>query len=210
PVDGAKRELKEETGLDVNVEDLQMVDQRELNNAQFFTFQCEVSGKPTGKNDPDKECSIWKFFDISKGIPKEVHQNMTGPRDKKKNILTDLVGLAKMQQLNAFPKLGIERRDAVPIIHGDEQANTKAKQIGWHLRTALDDNDRKDTDDWGRDTVASTHGAVVTTKIPVTTGFVHDNYNMRSRHPKKSLSPTSDLATKLHEDFHAMMGRVEN
>jgi len=118
-----------------------------------------------------------------------------------------------MQQLGGFPKLGVERRQESPIINGDQQANTKAKQIGWHLRQAagMDSSpeSKEDTDYWGHETVAGSHGAQVTTKVPVTTGFVHSNENIAQRFPKKPLSPNSDLATQLHEDFHHMMGRIE-
>lgn len=210
PIDGAKRELKEETGLEVDVDDLKMVDQRELGNAQFFTFQCDVSGKPSGKDDPDQECGTWKFFDVSNGVPKEVHENMAGPRDKKKNVLTDVVGLAKMQRLAGFPKLGIDDRREVPIIDGDRQTKLKGLQVSWNLRQQFPGEPKSEMDKYGHDVIRGSHGASVSGDVPANTSFVNSNENLTSFHPKRKLSNTSDLSTQLHEGFHEMMNRVQN
>jgi 8-oxo-dGTP pyrophosphatase MutT (NUDIX family) len=102
PAVGARRELREETGLKP-VGELRLVDERELREVKFYTFECEVDAAPSGKKDPDQECGIWAFFDVTKGIPKDVASNMAGPRDPDKNIALDLYGLAKGDLL-AFPK----------------------------------------------------------------------------------------------------------
>lgn len=96
PADGARRELKEETGL-APAGELKLVDERELREVKFYTFECAVDGAPSGKHDPDQECGVWAFFDVKSGIPKDVAENMAGPKDPDKNIALGLYGLAKAQ-----------------------------------------------------------------------------------------------------------------
>lgn len=95
PLEGALRELHEETGLTpVGVMDL--IDEREIRDATFYTFECVVHDRPpTSKNDPDNECALWAFFDVEKGIPRDVAENMAGPKDPDKNIAASVFGLAK-------------------------------------------------------------------------------------------------------------------
>lgn len=95
PKAGALRELREETGLAPDG-DLKLLDEREVGELKLYTFKCKVSDAPSGKNDPDQECGVWAFFDISKGIPKDVAENMAGPKDPDKNVALDEFGLAKM------------------------------------------------------------------------------------------------------------------
>lgn len=95
PEVGAARELKEETNLTPDDDFMEKVDERTLGQAMFYTYACSVSGKPTGKNDPDEECSEWCWFDIDKGIPKELQGKLAGPRDESKNIIVDHFGLEK-------------------------------------------------------------------------------------------------------------------
>ncbi len=94
PVAGARRELKEETGL-APAGEMKLVDERELRDVKFYTYECAVDGAPNGKNDPDQECGIWAFFDTKSGIPKDVASNMSGPKEPEKNIAMGLMGLAK-------------------------------------------------------------------------------------------------------------------
>jgi ADP-ribose pyrophosphatase YjhB (NUDIX family) len=96
PVDGAVRELREETSL-APAGELKLVDERELRDCRFYTYECSVEGTPNGKNDPDQECGVWAFFDVDKGIPKDVAENMSGPKDPDKNIAMGLMGLSKAQ-----------------------------------------------------------------------------------------------------------------
>ncbi len=100
---GARRELLEETGL-VPDGDLVLVDERRLGDITLYTYECEVSGVPSGADDPDQEVDLWAFFDIDDGIPKAVAQNMAGPKDPDDNVVADLYGLAKgaMQHIAPF------------------------------------------------------------------------------------------------------------
>jgi ADP-ribose pyrophosphatase YjhB (NUDIX family) len=109
PWDGAVRELKEETGLTPDDDILDKVDERSLGQAQFYTFLCSVTGKPTGKNDPDEECSEWRWFDVKDGLPKEVQGNLAGPRDESKNIIVDHFGLAKGSMARLAPIRATDR-----------------------------------------------------------------------------------------------------
>jgi 8-oxo-dGTP pyrophosphatase MutT (NUDIX family) len=94
PKEGAIRELFEETGLKPKGE-LKLIDERTIGTADFYTYECEVEGSPTGKNDPDEECLLWVWVDVSNGIPKAVAENMSGPRDPEKNVAKDMLGLDK-------------------------------------------------------------------------------------------------------------------
>jgi len=96
PKDGALRELREETGLKPD-DDLKLLDEREIGELKLYTFKCSVSGAPTGKNDPDQECGVWAFLDVSKGIPKDVAENMAGPKDPEKNVALDEFGMEKAE-----------------------------------------------------------------------------------------------------------------
>lgn len=105
PVEGAKRELREETGLEPDSE-LVLVDERTLGDTKLYTYECEVDedGVPSGADDPDSECSVWAFFDISDGIPKAVAENMAGPKDPEKNVTASLYGLAKSEVSDLMPQ----------------------------------------------------------------------------------------------------------
>lgn len=216
PYDGAARELKEETGLVALDDIMDLLDERELNGVKFFTFGCGVDGAPNGKHDPDQECGVWSFFDVSKGVPKEVADNLAGPRDKDKNIVTDHFGLEKNQRVPGFPKLGVEDRRETPILNTPREAETKAHQIAWQLRQGypLDEGeDPQEVKDWtvdqGYGAVNRGLGAVVTTEgLPVNNSFAHSLDNMKHFSPHMQHGSNADRATKLHEDFHQLMRRV--
>lgn len=133
PVDGARRELKEETGLSPE-DELKLVDRRVRDGVEFFTFECKVDGTPTGKGDPDKECSTWAFFDVENGIPKGVNQNMAGP--KKDNVLGSLYGLEKHEQDDEVDRM---------LTHPNRAERRMALKLGTvkdkHLIRALQDED---------------------------------------------------------------------
>jgi ADP-ribose pyrophosphatase YjhB (NUDIX family) len=209
PWDGAVRELKEETGLTPDDDILDKVDERSLGQAQFYTFLCSVTGKPTGKNDPDEECSEWRWFDVKDGLPKEVQGNLAGPRDESKNIIVDHFGLEKMLKVPGFPKLGIEDRRETPFIDTPQQTKLKGLQISWNLRQQFPDQPKSDMDEYGKETIENAQGAVVNGLPEVNTSFVHTNPSVLQFHPKLPVGPKSDVATKTHEDFHQMMDKIQ-
>jgi ADP-ribose pyrophosphatase YjhB (NUDIX family)/GNAT superfamily N-acetyltransferase len=96
PEAGARRELLEETGLEPEGE-LQLIDERDGgNDLKLYTYECAVTGTPSGKDDPDHECGIWAFLDVSDGIPKDVAENMVGSKNPDSNVAASVFGLAKM------------------------------------------------------------------------------------------------------------------
>lgn len=95
----AVRELVEETGLKPT--GLKQLDVREVRNGtlKITTFQADVEGTPSGKNDPDDECSEWKWVDVSDGVPKDIADNMHGPKSEDDNVVMALFGLKKSTRM---------------------------------------------------------------------------------------------------------------
>lgn len=88
----ARRELLEETGLDGT--DWEYLDSGIAGpsvNLRIYCYKCKIDGEqsPTGDSDPDGECSEWKWVDVSKGLPKEIAENLHA----QKNITLRLIGL---------------------------------------------------------------------------------------------------------------------
>lgn len=219
PEVGAARELKEETGLEALDDVMELVDERELDGVKFFTFGCGVEGTPSGKEDPDQECGVWAFFDVSNGVPKEVADNLAGPKDKDENIVTDHFGLAKMQRIPGLPKLGVHSGDDVKLVDNAQQRNLHNKILQNHFNS---DPPGTYDDEGGPKAVANhiinnTAGSVVSTREPgQITGFAHSNNSYKDVFGRRTrfsnhhgTSKTTDLATKHHENFHVMMSRVE-
>lgn len=218
PEAGARRELREETSLSP-VGGLKLVDERERNGVKFYTFECKVDGTPSGKNDPDNECGTWAFFDIANGIPKTVASNMAGPKED--NILEDLYSLEKMQRLVGFPKLGIEDRRETPYLDSPLQVRSKLESMASAMephvrfRPGVPKHKLPKKRDVAiaeaSDVLGSSYGAVMspdphTNKLGPS--FVHTQ-NTRAGLGMNPGGRNSDVATKLHEDFHQMMARVE-
>jgi len=63
PWDGAKREIKEETGLDVEIEKLAGVYSKQGKNEVVFSFICKVIGGKITLND---EADRIEYFDLDK------------------------------------------------------------------------------------------------------------------------------------------------
>lgn len=91
--DGARRELREETGL-APIGPLKHLNTQQRDDLEIQLFRCDVDGAPTGKHDPDGECRLWVFMDVSKGIPKAAGENMAGPKGDK-NVVVQELGLEK-------------------------------------------------------------------------------------------------------------------
>lgn len=106
--EGARRELKEETGLDPVGELKELKTKWSTDDFEIRVFRCEVDGAPTGKHDPDAECKVWAFFDVDAGIPKAIAENMAGPKDPKKNVAIQEFGLEKREGLRELVRLSEE------------------------------------------------------------------------------------------------------
>lgn len=116
PVDGARRELREETGLEP-ASVLELVDERTLGETKIYTYECGVDGTPDGSDDPDQECGVWAFFDVEDGIPREVADNMAGPKDPEKNVTASLYGVAKSE-----PEFTALAKHVVALLKEEQQA----------------------------------------------------------------------------------------
>lgn len=91
PLHAAVRELREETGLKpLTIKYLgHGVVRKLMGNVRVFCFRATVSGKPHGEDDPDQECSTWKFVDVKDGIPAYIADHLHA----KNNITLRLLGL---------------------------------------------------------------------------------------------------------------------
>ncbi len=81
PKKAAIRELLEEAALKPKT--LESLGSEELHDGKLIvhSFKATVSGKPTGKNDPDEECEEWRFVDVSDGIPEEIANSLHNALD---------------------------------------------------------------------------------------------------------------------------------
>lgn len=126
--------------------------------------------------------------------------------------------LQKMQRIPGFPKLGIEDRRETPFVSTGAQRRLKQQQlIASYSRMSQQVTGREPSPDQRLDfavhagrALRSAYGFVVAPRRPqptkVNTSFVYSN-DMRPG-DQTYRTPTSDLATKAHEDFHQMMQRV--
>jgi len=78
PMDTARRELVEETGLAPKSltylgHDLM------ASGGKLHRFSALVQGVPDGSRDPDNECDRWEFVDVRNGIPGNIWSNLHGP-----------------------------------------------------------------------------------------------------------------------------------
>lgn len=138
--------------------------------------------------------------------------------------------LQKGQRYIGFPKLGIEDRRETPILNTQQQLRLKHAQIRDvafkpAVREAYPDYPEEKLHEMGNKfatrSLGTSYGAVIQPKDikspyhDVNISFAHSNPTFaRARlRAQGALPPPAsanrDLATKLHEDFHQMMHRVE-
>jgi 8-oxo-dGTP pyrophosphatase MutT (NUDIX family) len=97
PRDTAVRELKEETGLDAGeLEYLGSGYGGKDNSIIVFCYKTTVDGSPTSDDDPDAECSVWSWVDVSNGVPDSIMDHL----HSKKNITLGLLDLQKKAAIN--------------------------------------------------------------------------------------------------------------
>lgn len=97
PLEAAKRELKEETGLEA--ESLSPLMTHVLPSGKtLYVYSAFVTGTPHGNNDPDQECEEWKFYDIHKDLQK-IAKKLHGPENLEDNVLYKLLHLEKSEEL---------------------------------------------------------------------------------------------------------------
>jgi 8-oxo-dGTP pyrophosphatase MutT (NUDIX family) len=95
PKEGAKRELKEEAGIDAsNIKKLGSKEVKTFTGKKMkiHAFICEPKEKPkfTSKNDPDKEAKTYKWVSM-KNFPEDIKHNLHSPR----NVVLEKLGILK-------------------------------------------------------------------------------------------------------------------
>ncbi len=142
PLEAAKRELEEETGLIA-------IDLEYLGSAvgskpglSVWAFKCLVAGEPSADSDPDGEFVEFRWCDPGKKLPEDIRDNL---RDHP-NVVLDFLGVDYGQFLNkahpgpVFPGLGVtdRRRQPVDIVDTKRQLRIHDKaQVQGALRHQL-------------------------------------------------------------------------
>jgi ADP-ribose pyrophosphatase YjhB (NUDIX family) len=87
PWDGVRREIKEETGLDIEIESLAGVYSKPDKNEVVFSFVCKVIGGEITLND---EADKIKYFEIEKLPPKISQKQVERIKDSIENPSTTI------------------------------------------------------------------------------------------------------------------------
>ena len=96
PDHAAVRELIEETGLKpISLDFLGSgpVTSRDNKELDVHCFRVSVEGKPTVLNDPDNECSEWRWVEVTHGLPDYILGNLSAVR----NVTLQLLGLQEVE-----------------------------------------------------------------------------------------------------------------
>lgn len=132
PLDGAVREVKEETGIDLPYEDLYSVNSKTVtkpdgSKIKVYGFKVDLNSRPstTLKHDPDQEVSSWRWVPTKGGIPSYVANNLHVPLNR--NVLLDGLGLDAEQEKTAFWQ-GFSQR-AYGGLSDLQQLNPVAQQV---------------------------------------------------------------------------------
>jgi hypothetical protein len=99
PAEGARRELREETGLEARSLSPLTTYTLPENGTTLYCFSAYVNGEPHGQNDPDHECEEWKWIDISEGLPSNIANKLHGPKDVDQNLLLKLFHIQKAEDV---------------------------------------------------------------------------------------------------------------
>ncbi len=94
PAHGAIRELYEEANI--QAEDMQFLGDAQVGKpdgkyVNISVFKVKANGTPSGVNDPDQECSIWRWVDLVDGLPPDIANNL----QHKENVSLRMVGLQR-------------------------------------------------------------------------------------------------------------------
>ena len=106
PIEGAVREVAEETGIDLDPSELQFLAQESLTNRsgepiEVHVFKAEVDDKrTTTREDPDDEVKKWEWIDVSNGLPVEIVNNLHTPPGK--DVLLKALKLVPEEKLESL------------------------------------------------------------------------------------------------------------
>lgn len=86
PLDGAARELAEETGIKVNPKELHLLGSEAVTTFTgkqmvIHSYACFGHFDTDTELDPDQEVQEWKWVDISNGLPYAVSSNLHSPKN---------------------------------------------------------------------------------------------------------------------------------
>lgn len=107
-LEGAYRELQEETGVDAPKGHMRNVthvhekvgkDGKPL-HVQGFQMDMQYKPKTTMKEDPDAEVHRWHWVDTSKGLPHHIASNMHVPLDE--NVVLQAMGVSAQEPVKKF------------------------------------------------------------------------------------------------------------
>lgn len=95
PIEGAVREVFEESGIKLKPEDLTHIESRNVTKPggerlKVHAFKTDFGKKlpkTTTKHDPDDEVHGWGWVDISKGLPANIERSLHVPLGR--NVLLD-------------------------------------------------------------------------------------------------------------------------
>lgn len=111
PIEAARRELEEETGLKgENFEYLGVGEVKE--GLHIYCFRCMVVGEPDGCDDPDEECSEWRWVEPH-DVPDEIMENL----HSKKNITLRLLGIQEGEVDEPLTKKDLLMTKPFPVQH---------------------------------------------------------------------------------------------
>jgi len=97
PLQCARRELQEETGLEPKA--LSYLTEYTLEDGtELYCFTALVSGEPHSENDPDNEVSKWEWVDVTNGLPKKYYKNLHGPTEDYANIVMRIFDIKKAEK----------------------------------------------------------------------------------------------------------------
>jgi len=140
PLDGAQREVLEETGINILPDDLdrmssRVVTKQDGKKIKIHTFKAFLNNKEKTslRYDPDQEVSSWRWVETTGGLPEYIKNNLHVPLEE--NALLQDMGLAKAAAKNLpyedfYTPIGREAVQRAALMQGLITPQ-EAKNRGW-------------------------------------------------------------------------------